>query len=62
MPTYSYFCNKCNKNVELVQKMSERQAPLCEECDTLMESQIALSNFQLKGDGWAKDGYSSRKK
>lgn len=62
MPTYEYKCNVCQQNVELVQKMSEKVAPTCETCNVVMEPQLAASAFQLKGDGWAKDGYSSKRK
>lgn len=59
MPTYVYRCPACGKTEELVQKITEKQAPMCpdEECKTRMESVISATSFILKGSGWAKDGY-----
>jgi putative FmdB family regulatory protein len=64
LPTYVYECKKCQKQVELVQKISERVPPLCnsEECGSVeMESVIVGTSFALKGGGWYKDLYSSTK-
>lgn len=57
MPTYVYRCENCKKQVELVQKISEKKEPTC-ECGYKMVTVIAPSTFVLKGSGWAKDGYS----
>lgn len=60
MPTYVYKCPKCNSEVELIQKITEKISPMCtnEECNCEMESVIGSTSFVLKGSGWAKDGYS----
>lgn len=64
MPTYEYECPKCNKRIELVQSMKDRIAPLCtnDNCCIEMVQVISVSNFILKGSGWANDGYSGTKK
>lgn len=62
MPTYVYACKKCDKTVELVQKMSERVAPKCDNPDCggeEMSSVIVGTSFVLKGHGWARDGYGT---
>lgn len=66
MPIYVYECPNCNKIEEKL--LANR---ICADhelitCDCLPENAgrftmkrvIAQTNFQLKGEGWAKDGYS----
>ena len=40
--------------------MSDPPPAKCDKCgkDGTMEKQMAKTNFELKGGGWAKDGYS----
>lgn len=62
MPIYEYECPKCKKRVEMILNR-EHIAPLCcnEDCNVEMHKVFSASNFSLKGSGWAKDGYSSKK-
>ena len=59
MPLYSYHCIKCNEVYENMRSISQRDVKLqCPACNDLCERILDLSSFQLKGDGWYKDGYS----
>lgn len=61
MPTYEFRCPKCAKVVEINRSMKDESPVYCcdENCGTIeMVQQISRSNFQLKGSGWASDGYS----
>ena len=60
MPIYTYACEKCKAEVEEIQKLDDPPPPRCEKCgaEGSMKKTIAPSNFQLKGGGWASDGYS----
>ena len=59
MPMYSYHCTKCNEVYENMRSISQRDVKLaCPVCNELCERILDLSSFQLKGDGWYKDGYS----
>lgn len=63
MPTYAYRCLNCGKEVELLQKISDRVRPPCDvpTCPgrgAEMEPVLGSPSFILKGSGWAKDGYS----
>lgn len=61
MPTYEFRCPKCGKVVELNRRMDDDSPVLCceENCGTIeMVQVISKSSFQLKGVGWASDGYS----
>jgi putative FmdB family regulatory protein len=62
MPIYVYECQKCNEEVEEIQKMTDPAPEKCEKCGAAgeMKKKIGVSNFTLGegGVGWAKDGYS----
>ncbi len=60
MPIYEYICQKCNKEIEIIQHFDD-SPPECEECGDEMEKVMSLSSFVLKGDCWYKDGYTKRK-
>lgn len=64
MPLYVYECPNCKKSVELMQKFSEKAAPLCDDCTDpatgshiQMETVMQSTSFVLKGGCWARDGY-----
>jgi putative FmdB family regulatory protein len=63
MPLFEYYCATCDKTLELLQKKGEGTPDKCPDCDAAnsLTKQIALSSFQLKGSGWYKDLYSSKK-
>ena len=62
MPLYSYHCVKCNENYENIRSIEQRDIELaCPICNDKCERIIDLSFFQLKGGGWYKDGYGSKK-
>lgn len=59
MPTYVYRCSKCDTTKEIwmpINKLRDRR-PRCAECKSIMQRIPAITNFTLKGSGWAKDGY-----
>lgn len=50
MPIYNYHCDKCNKDQELIKKLSDEDLPKCEECGKEMEKTLtAPGGFQFKG-------------
>jgi putative FmdB family regulatory protein len=61
MPIYVYECKHCEAEVELLQRLDDPPPSFCERCQSRgkMVKVLGVSNFQLKGSGWAKDGYSS---
>ena len=64
MPRYDFRCSKCGAKVELEKSIHDDSAPLCcaEGCDgnVVMERIISATSFQLKGGGWAPEGYAKR--
>ena len=62
MPMYSYHCNECDEVYENMRSVAQRDVKLqCPACNELCERILDLSTFQLKGGGWFKDGYGSKK-
>ena len=64
MPIYSYECKKCRIVRDVltfkIDDLLEYKAQ-CRECGCEMKKLISMSSFRLKGDGWAKDNYASRR-
>lgn len=61
MPCYEFECPKCHYVVELKLSMDDETLPLCcgDDCNAIeMKRIISKTGFQLKGNGWAADGYS----
>ena len=73
MPLYEYECTRCGNKFEKIVKF-DTPNPLCilalktnrpnvlERCDGETKKLISKSNFQLKGQGWHKDGYTKTTK
>ena len=65
MPLYTYKCNQCNFSDEVMIPVKKRDKTFpCEQegCTGVMERDIDIPSFQLKGGGWYKDGYSKKQK
>ena len=64
MATYEYKCCNCNHEFETEQKMTDEPLRGCPKClvDGLRRQIPGKTGFVLKGDTWAKDGYSSKGK
>jgi putative FmdB family regulatory protein len=61
MPIYEYRCAACGTEKEHFQKRDD-PPPQCEQegCARKgepMERKVSKVNFELKGGGWARDGY-----
>lgn len=57
MPLYKYRCLGCEKEFEVVQKMSDEPLSKCKECKKELQKLVASNSFTLKGSGWFQDGY-----
>ena len=65
MPIYTYRCTQCGIVDEFIMSVKKRDKKFpCEQegCTGVMERDIDISAFRLKGGGWAKDGYSKKQK
>jgi putative FmdB family regulatory protein len=61
VPIYVYECSSCGERFEYSQSMSEPPKTVCESCSGKLEKVIVPIAFHLKGGGWYKDLYSSKK-
>ena len=65
MPLYQYYCQSCDKYSYHLINVRYINVPMpCEECKDF-QTRVEMAggtSFQLKGDGWAKDGYTKNKK
>lgn len=66
MPIYEYECQKCQKRIEVMQRITEDALEICpkDRCPEKkhgkgeLKKLISQTSFSLKGGGWYKDGYS----
>ena len=56
MPLVDFECTKCGVEKESLVK-NTTEVLVC-ECGSPMFKRVGKSNFELKGKGWFKDGYS----
>jgi putative FmdB family regulatory protein len=62
VPTYEYRCRNCKHEMEAFQSIKDAALTECPSCHKPeLERLISGAAFQLKGGGWYKDLYSSKK-
>jgi len=61
MPIYEYKCQKCGKEFEELQKITDPPVSSCPFCNGPVTELISLSSFHLKGSGWYVTDYGNRK-
>lgn len=70
MITYEYECERCKHRFEVEQRITDPALTECQEllgidgvtyCRGPLKRLIGAPAFVLKGAGWAKDGYGSKK-
>jgi putative FmdB family regulatory protein len=59
MPLYEYYCPKCKKTSEVMQKISEPPLKKCSKCGGKVEKLVSATSFHLKGTGWYKTDYAT---
>ena len=64
MPTYRYKCTSCEKEQEIVQKITEEKLIICPFCKAETFTRIPASDvaIQFKGSGFYKTDYTPYKK
>jgi len=62
MPIYEYACEKCDKHMEVIQKITEAPMTVCPDCKGQLRKMISNTSFVLKGTGWYVTDYASNKK
>jgi putative FmdB family regulatory protein len=62
LPIYEYKCEKCDHELEVIQKFSDEPVTVCPECNGKMSKKMSLSAFHLKGSGWYTTDYKKSSK
>ncbi len=62
MPIYEYQCKRCHHITERLVYNDRSPEIKCVNCGYVAEKIMSSSTFQLKGSGWAKDGYAKANK
>lgn len=60
MPIYEYRCEKCGKEFEAWQRISDDPIENCSDCGGSARKLISQSTFVLKGSGWYVTDYGNR--
>lgn len=63
MASYDYRCGCCEHEFEAEQAVNDpplTECPSCRVC-ALVRQVSGGTSFVLKGDGWARDGYATKK-
>lgn len=56
MPTYVYYCQSCNKIVQVTALITDQvEAPYCNKCKQDMARQFGVGAIRFVGSGWAKN-------
>ncbi len=60
MPIYEYACEKCKREFEVEQRITDDPLKSCPKCRSRkVKRLISRTSFVLKGSGWYSDLYSS---
>ena len=64
MPIYEYYCEVCNSNFEVFQKISEKSFKECIQCNKSSKVVKLLSapGFRLIGSGWYVTDFKNKDK
>ena len=64
MPIYEYYCEVCNLNFEVFQKISEKPLEECIQCNksSKVVKLLSASGFRLKGSGWYVTDFKDKDK
>ena len=62
MPIYEYYCEVCNSNFEVFQKMDEKALKECIKCNksTKVVKLLTAPGFRLKGSGWYETDFKNK--
>ena len=63
MPLYEYYCTNCGQYTEMLQKVGEKPATTCPNCQQeKLQRQVSATSFQLKGTGWYVTDFKNKNK
>jgi putative FmdB family regulatory protein len=60
MPIYEFRCKKCDDQIEVFQKLSDKSPTRCKKCGGRLEKQFSRTSVQFKGEGWYVTDYARK--
>jgi putative FmdB family regulatory protein len=60
MPIYEYRCDKCGKEIEKIQKVSDSPCQKCPHCGGALRKMVSSPSFQFKGSGFYVNDYGKK--
>src|SRR6266849_2803052 len=60
MPIYEFRCKKCNDQIEVFQKLSDKPPTRCKKCGGRLEKLHSRTSIQFKGEGWYVTDYGRK--
>ena len=60
MPIYEFRCKKCNNQIEVFQKFSDKPPAKCKKCGGRLEKMISATAVHFKGEGWYVTDYARK--
>jgi len=62
VPIYEYKCDQCNHQFETLQKINDKPAKTCPECNVdSLRKLVSVAAFKLKGTGWYETDFKTKK-
>lgn len=63
MPIYEYQCQDCDKELEVLQKISDSPLQDCPDCgEPTLKKKVSAAAFRLKGGGWYETDFKTGNK
>ena len=60
MPIYEYECQACNKQLEVLRKISDTPLVECPTCgEHSLRKKVSAAAFRLKGGGWYETDFKT---
>jgi putative FmdB family regulatory protein len=60
MPIYEFRCKKCNAQLEVFQKLTDKPPSKCPTCGGRLEKLVSRTAIQFKGEGWYVTDYARK--
>lgn len=60
MPIYVYRCEMCDKEIEVIQSITDAPLKICTECGGELEQQMTTPAIVFKGPGFYETDYKTK--
>jgi len=60
MPTYEYYCKKCEIKFDVKQSFDSKPVAKCSDCSSECQRQFSVVPVVFKGSGWYVNDYAKK--